>query len=125
MNGIELPQETSFRLIGLTVTRSMDWKPYIQLLPRLLHGVGTLNIAQLICKPCHTGGMLSASACPYKYYYGKCSSELEDLVPPKRITVRSTRLSMHRHTANSPMRGTKFLSIKLFPSHDSTLERPH
>ena len=27
----------------------------------------------------------------YKYYYGKCSSELSDLVPPKRVTVRSTR----------------------------------
>ena len=30
MNGIELPEETSFRLIGLTFTLSMDWKPYIQ-----------------------------------------------------------------------------------------------
>ena len=26
----ELPEETSFRLLGLTFTRSMDWKPYIQ-----------------------------------------------------------------------------------------------
>ena len=36
----------------------------------------------------------------YKYYYGKCSSELADLVPPKLVTVRSTRLSeqMHCHT---------------------------
>ena len=30
MNGIELPEETSFRLLGLKFTRSMDWKPYIQ-----------------------------------------------------------------------------------------------
>ena len=30
MNGIKLPEETSFRLFGLTFTRSMDWKPYIQ-----------------------------------------------------------------------------------------------
>ena len=30
MNGIELPGETSFRLLGLTFTRSMDWKPYTQ-----------------------------------------------------------------------------------------------
>ena len=37
-----------------------------------------------------------------KYYYGKGSSELADLVPPK--CVRSTRFSelMHRHTVNSP-----------------------
>ena len=30
MNGIELPEETSFRLFGLTFTRSMEWKLYIQ-----------------------------------------------------------------------------------------------
>ena len=29
----------------------------------------------------------------YKYYYGKCSSVLADLVPPKRVTVRSPRFS--------------------------------
>ena len=27
MNGIKLPEETSFRLLGLTFTRPMDWKP--------------------------------------------------------------------------------------------------
>ena len=32
MNSIELPEETSFRLLGLTFTRSMDWKPYIQII---------------------------------------------------------------------------------------------
>ena len=30
MNGIELPEETSFHLLGLTFTQSMDWKPFIQ-----------------------------------------------------------------------------------------------
>ena len=30
MNSIELPQETSLRLLGMTFTRYMDWKPYIQ-----------------------------------------------------------------------------------------------
>ena len=29
MNGIELPEETSFHMLGLTFTRFMDWKPYI------------------------------------------------------------------------------------------------
>ena len=29
----------------------------------------------------------------YKYYYRKCSSELADLVPPNRVTVRSTHFS--------------------------------
>ena len=26
-NGIKLPEETSFRLLGLNFTRSMDWNP--------------------------------------------------------------------------------------------------
>ena len=45
-----------------------------------------------------------ASACS-KYYYGECSSELADLVPPKPVTVRSTHFSeqMYRHTVNSPL----------------------
>ena len=30
MSGTELPEETSFRLLGLTFSQSMDWKPYIQ-----------------------------------------------------------------------------------------------
>ena len=54
----------------------------------------------------------------YKYYYGKCSSELADLVSPKRVTVRSTRFSeqMHRHTVNSPMSGTKFYQSGYYTS---------
>ena len=34
MNGIELPEETSFHLLGLTFTRSMDWKPYVQVVTK-------------------------------------------------------------------------------------------
>ena len=37
VNVIELLAETSFRLLGLTLTGSMDWKPYSPL-PRLLRG---------------------------------------------------------------------------------------
>ena len=48
----------------------------------------------------------------YKYYYGKCNSELADLVPHKGVTVivRSTGFSkkMLHHTVNSPMCRTKF-----------------
>ena len=53
----------------------------------------------------------------YKYYHGKCSSALADLVPPRRVTVRSTRFSeqMHRHTVNSPMCRTKFYQSSFFP----------
>ena len=33
----------------------------------------------------------------YKYNYGKCSTELADLVPPKHVTVRSTCFSEQTH----------------------------
>ena len=45
MNGIELPEETSFRLLGLTFTRSMDWKPYILSIAR------TASIARRFLTP--------------------------------------------------------------------------
>ena len=53
----------------------------------------------------------------YKYYYGKCSSELADLVPSKRVTVRSTCFSeqKQRHTVNSPVCRTKFYKSSFFP----------
>ena len=52
----------------------------------------------------------------YKYYYGKSSSELADLVPPKHVTVRSTRFAvqMHRHTVNSATCRTKFYQSSVF-----------
>ena len=53
----------------------------------------------------------------YKYYYRKCSSELADLVPPKRVTVRSTRFSeqMHRHTLSLPKCRTGYYTSSFFP----------
>ena len=53
----------------------------------------------------------------YKYYYRKCSSELADLVPPKRVTIRSTRYSerMHRHAVNCPRCRTKYYGSSFFP----------
>ena len=53
----------------------------------------------------------------YNNYYGKCSSELADLVPSKRVTLRRTRFSeqMHRHTVISPMCRTKFYQSSFIP----------
>ena len=53
----------------------------------------------------------------YKYYYRRCSSELADLVPPKRVTVRSTRFSeqMHRHTLSLPKCRTGYYTSSFFP----------
>ena len=61
----------------------------------------------LICKHCHRRDVASLRL----FYYGKCCSELVDLVPPKRVTVRST----HCHTVNSPMCRTKFYQSNFFP----------
>ena len=52
MNGIELPQETSFRLLGLTFTQSMDWKPYIRSIDKAAsRKVGNLYRAQCFLTP--------------------------------------------------------------------------
>ena len=54
MNGIELPEETSFCLLGLIFTRSMDWKPYIQSIAKAaLRKMSSLYRAQII-KRCIT-----------------------------------------------------------------------
>ena len=52
MNDIELPEKTSFRLLGLTFTRSMDWKPYIQSIATAAsRNVGSLYRAQRSLTP--------------------------------------------------------------------------
>ena len=52
----------------------------------------------------------------YKYYCGKCSSELVDLVPPKFVTVRTLfSEQMHHHTVNSPICWSKFYQSSFFP----------
>ena len=138
MNGMESPEETSFHLLGLTFTRSIDWKPYGQSIAKAASmKVGSLHRAQCFLtpesilylynstiRPCmeycshiwggaprsdgldlldqvqkrvvslvgsgvsfdlralsHRRDVASLSLF-YKYYYGKCSSELADLVPP-------------------------------------------
>ena len=143
MNGIELPEETNFRLFGLTFTRPMDWKPYIQSIAKAAsRKMGSLYRAQLFpfswihlvsvqiynsamygvpggAPKSHVLDLLdrvqnrvislvgsgqssdwqalshrmdvASLSLFYRYYYGKCSSELADLVPPKFVNVRSTR----------------------------------
>ena len=141
MNGIELPEKSSFRLLGLTFTPNMDWKHYIQNIAmassrkvgslyrsqRFLTPETILHLYKSTIRPCMeycshlwagapksqglnlldrvqkrivnlVGSELSANLQPlshrrdvaslslfYKYYHGNCSSELADLVPPKRV----------------------------------------
>ena len=176
MSSTELHEETSFHLLGLTFTPTMDWKPYIQSIAKAAsRKVGSLFRAQRFLspesilylykstiRPCMEycshiwggapmskgldlldrvdrvqkrvvnlvgkelcAGLLTlshrrnvASLCLlYKYYYRKCSSELADLVPPKRVTVRSTRFSeqMHRHTLSLPKCRTGYYTSSFFP----------
>ena len=52
MNDIELPEETSFRLLGLTFTRSMHWKPHIHSVAKAAaRKVGSLYRAQRFLTP--------------------------------------------------------------------------
>ena len=152
MNGIKLPEETSFRLLGLTFTSPLPrlfqgkWAPFIGFSVSLLldpscicknlpfdNVWSTVPISGVVLPRSYVldlldrvqkrvvrlvGSGLSSDlqALPhrrdvtslnlfYKYFYGKCSSELADLVPPKCVTVRSTSFSeqMYCHTVNSPM----------------------
>ena len=51
MNGIELPEETSVRLLGLTFSQSMDWKPYIQSIAKATSSGFPLYRAQRFLTP--------------------------------------------------------------------------
>ena len=52
INGIELPEETSFHLLALTFSRSMDWKPYIESIAKAALGkVDSLYRAQHFFTP--------------------------------------------------------------------------
>jgi hypothetical protein len=52
MNGVDLPEETSFCLLGLTFTQSMGWKPYIQSIAKAAsRKVGSLYRAQRFLTP--------------------------------------------------------------------------
>ena len=166
MNGIALPEKSSFRLLGIPFTPSMDWKPYIQSIAKAAsRRVGSLYRAQRFhtpetilhlykstIRPCMeycshiwggapkshgldlldrvqkrvvnlVGPELSAGLHPlshrrdvaslslfYKYYNGNCSSELANLVPCRRVTVRTTRFSerLHPHAVDPPKCRIKF-----------------
>ena len=52
INDIELPEEISFCLLGLTFIRSMDWKPYIQSIAKAAsRKVGSIYRAQRFLNP--------------------------------------------------------------------------
>ena len=52
MSSTELHEETSFRLLGLTFTLTMDWKPYIQSIAKAAsRKVGSLFRAQRFLSP--------------------------------------------------------------------------
>ena len=69
MNGIELPEETSSRLLGLTSTRSMDWKPYIQSIPKgASRKVGSLYRAQRFLTPESILYLYKSTIWPYMGY---------------------------------------------------------
>ena len=53
----------------------------------------------------------------YKYYHAKCSAELADLVPPRRVNVRTTRFSerLHKYAVHSPLCKRNFYQFNFFP----------
>ena len=53
----------------------------------------------------------------YKYYHAKCSAELADLVPPRRVNVRTTRFSerLHKYDVRPPLCKRNFYQLSFFP----------
>ena len=69
MNGIKLPEDTSFHLLGLTFTRSMDWKPYIQpIVKAVSRKVGSLYRAQRFLAPESILYLYKSTIRPYMEY---------------------------------------------------------
>ena len=69
MNGIELPEETTFRLLGLTFTQYMDWKPYIQSIAKgASRKVGSLYRAQCFLTPESILYLYKSTFRPYMEY---------------------------------------------------------
>ena len=70
-NNIELAEEDNFRLLGLTFTRSMDWKSYIQSIAKAASGkVGSLYRAQRFLTP---ESILYLYESPIRPYMEYCS----------------------------------------------------
>ena len=85
MNGIELREETTFRLLTLTFIRSVDWKPYTQSIAKAAsRKVGSLYRAQCVLTPESTLYLYKStihhvwSTVPIFGWYSKvtCSSDL-------------------------------------------------
>ena len=173
MNDIELPENTSFRLLGLIFTPTMDWKPYLQSIAKAAsRKVGSLYRSRRYLTPetilylykstirpgmeyCShiwggapkTGGLdlldrvqkrivnligpelsvglqsllhrrnVASLSLFYKYYHAKCSAELADLVPPRRVNVRTTRFSerLHKYAVRPPLCKMNFYQFSFFP----------
>ena len=172
MSGETLQESTSFRLVGLTISKDLTWNKYITAIAKKASmKVGTLyrakgylsqecilHLYKSLIRPsmeycCHIwagapptvlnlldriqrrvaniiGPKLAsklqtlhhrrnvASLCLfYRYYNGMCSSELFDLVPPKKVFKRRTRLAANSHpfTVEVPSCQKKFYATSFFP----------
>ena len=172
MSGKVQQESTSFRLVGLTISKDLTWNEYITAIAKKASmKVGTLYRARGYLSPecifhlykslirpsmeycCHIwagapvtvlnlldriqrrviniiGPKLAsklqtlyhrrnvASLCLfYRYYNGMCSSELFELVPPKKVFNRRTRLAVNSHpfTVEIPSCQKKFYSTSFFP----------
>ena len=76
MGGSILEEKSSFKMLGLTFSSKLDWGSYIISIAN--QNVASLNLF-------------------YRYYFGRCSSELAQLVPLPFSQGRSTRYSERLH----------------------------
>ena len=172
MSGNPLPESSSVKLLGLTLTSDLSWGQYIQSIAKIaarkvgslyrarsyLSQAAILHIYKSLVRPCMeycchlwagapstslnlldriqrrvvniVGPDLSAKldnlshrrdvaslSLFYKYFNGRCSSELSSLVPPLKVFHRQTRFASNAHpyTVSVPVSNRSFYSQSFFP----------
>ena len=93
MNGSVLEEKSCFQMLGLMFSSKLDFGSYIISIAKTV----SKEIAALI----HSMKFLALF---YRYYFGRCSSELAQLVPLTFSRGRSTRCSdrLHDFSATIP-----------------------
>ena len=110
MDGSVLEEKASFKIMGLTFSSKLDWGSNIVSIAKTA-SKKSCYLDKLQKRICRTAGpSLAASLEPlthrqnvaslslfYRYYFGRCSSELAQLVPLPYSRGRSTRYSDRLH----------------------------
>ena len=88
MDGSVLEEKSFFKMLGLTFSSKLDWGSYIIVIAKTASKtIRALIRSMKFLSPEVTLYLYKSTICPcmeylfYRYYFGRCSSELAELVP--------------------------------------------